>query len=133
MVLQVPGDDEPVATVVPGPAEDEDALAVGVESEEELGGTAAGVLHEDDAGHAVLVDGPAVQVADLGARQPERGHDLADSRGVTWRVYVHRPKRFRTRSSRNRRPKTADGNQSSFAGSGSYPFAVCRKRSKRKS
>jgi hypothetical protein len=72
--LEVPCHDKPVAAVVAGATQDKDPLPFRVEANKEFGGPAPGVLHEDDAGDAVLVDRPPVQLADGGAGQGEGGH-----------------------------------------------------------
>lgn len=83
---EVAGDDEAVAAVVAGTAEDRDGgwAGGGQGGEERLddgGGVAAGVFHEDDAGEAEVVDGALVDVADLGSGEGVHGGSVIGDGG----------------------------------------------------
>src|SRR6185295_4914833 len=85
---QVPGDDEAVAAVVARPADDEDPLAARGSVEEltldHVGRPAAGVLHQDEARDAALVDRERVEGAHLRAREDRDQADaFLDSRTTT--------------------------------------------------
>ena len=68
--VEVPGDDKPVAGVVAFAAADGDAsqTAAGLglrKAAEDIRRPAAGVFHEDQPGHAVLLDRPPIDLAGL--------------------------------------------------------------------
>src|SRR5262245_49599033 len=73
MVVEVPGDDEAVATVVALATADHDRPADAL-GQEYRGGATAGVLHEHRARDAVLLDGPAVQLTHLAAAERNHGY-----------------------------------------------------------
>ena len=93
--FEVPGDDEAVAGVVAFAAEDDDR-AVDAEPLQHIDAAAAGVLHQHQAGDAVLLDRAAIDFAALFA-----GEDCVDP----WSIIVIEPK-FR-RAQLQRRSKTA--------------------------
>jgi hypothetical protein len=73
-VVEVAGESEAVAAVVAAAAENADFAGVGGEHlPGDIGSGAGGVFHEDDAGDFVLLDGAAVDLADLGAGEIEHG------------------------------------------------------------
>jgi len=63
---QMAGDDGAVAAVVAFAGDDDDR-ARNSEGEDEFGGVATGVFHEEDAGDAVVTESADVNVTDLGA------------------------------------------------------------------
>src|SRR4029078_3548852 len=64
------GDDEPVAAVVPAAAADHGRVGPPAAfGPDEFRDISPGVLHQHDARHAVLLERPAVEVADLRSRQ----------------------------------------------------------------
>lgn len=79
--MQEPGKGKPVAAVVPGPDEDEHVARFAMVFfggwQEQLmgvvGESRGGVLHEDDARDAQLIDGVAIEVADALAGEDEGG------------------------------------------------------------
>ena len=63
--IQMPRDHEAVAAVIAGAAQDQRRLLLRVQTHQQFGAAAAGVLHEHDAGNAELLDRPAVEFANL--------------------------------------------------------------------
>jgi hypothetical protein len=63
-VGQVPGDDKTIAAVV-ALATANEPPAMDTQAQEQLRSSATGVLHENHAGNAVVLNGPAIQVAHL--------------------------------------------------------------------
>jgi hypothetical protein len=63
----VAGDHIAVTAVIALAAHDQDGLSLGIESHEEFGSASAGVFHQDNARNAELLDGSAIELADLGS------------------------------------------------------------------
>src|SRR5437588_161041 len=97
MIVQVAGDHEAVAAVVPLAATHGDRPAR-TKCQQQFGGAPAGVFHEDSARHAELLDGPAVQGADLvSAEVHQAGFSMSDcvlmtvcSSGKVWKADKNR-------------------------------------------
>ena len=83
---QVPRDDEPVPSVVPAAAHDDDTRAARVPVErfalDYVRGAAACVLHQNEPGHLARLDEVLVEVAHLRARQ-RRSHGVLRSSTTT--------------------------------------------------
>jgi hypothetical protein len=78
------GGDERVSAVVAGTGEDEDAAFRRTVGEEVVGDGAAGVFHEDGDREVVVVEGAAVELAEGGAGEDERGRghgEIIDGEG----------------------------------------------------
>ena len=76
--VEVPGDDEPVTGIVAFAAADDDAsqTAAGLglrKAAEDVRRAAAGVFHEHQPGHAVLLDRPPIDLAGLLSRNGGHG------------------------------------------------------------
>src|SRR5215207_6199815 len=69
----MPGNDKSIPTVVARATENHNWFPLRVQPHQHLGRPAAGILHQHHAGDAVLLDRPAVQLADLGAGQGRHG------------------------------------------------------------
>ena len=71
-VGQMPADGEAVPAVVAAPADDGDETGQRAEfRQDELGRVSSGILHQHDAGHAIVLDRAAIDLADLPAGEDE--------------------------------------------------------------
>src|SRR5262245_45045056 len=71
--MQMTGDHIPIAAVIAFSADDQSRSALGIEPHQHIGSAAAGIFHENDAGHAELLDRPAIDFAHLGSGERRHG------------------------------------------------------------